>query len=552
MITWIQNFLLKRGGPLILILLGIIIVAFVFTIGETPGIVTGERRVEERFFGVNLQNPQEVEQLMLRTEISYYLNTGEFPRNPQILQRDATLRLALLDLADKIALPNPNVEQLHGFVTTRPAFLDEDGSFSPTLYNEFLDLVDANPIIRSAMVERVLNEDFRRDRVLDLIIEPSLILPEEAVFSVKQSLTRFAVEKFTLARPATNALGPIDEAALASFFAERSNAYATAEERSFLLTRFPAEQFISRVAAPTEAALRSWFQNSSLRRELSDAARAAAGEDAEVPSVDDLLAAHHDAILAAWKDREARRIAGDVAHDFAFALWESRAKPSPEALTAMAAEFGGTVELTPLVSLREPGSFLPRDIVREGFNLDSEQFFTEEFVIAEGYGVIVLKDIVLSRIPELSTVREAVVADYIEQARDELLVEKGNALRSAVLEAHSAGSDLAAIAESAGASFQSFGSFSLQTPPSGLSRGLIERLLELPAGEVSPFITLGEEGHVLIMSERLVPEVNPESGQVRMMRENLGRFSSMVTGQNLLEELVQKQERLIEAQRMRR
>ena len=60
MISWIQNHLIRHGRWIFISLLVVIIVAFVFTIGNTPGCTTNRSNyVAENFFGYDLNSPNE-------------------------------------------------------------------------------------------------------------------------------------------------------------------------------------------------------------------------------------------------------------------------------------------------------------------------------------------------------------------------------------------------------------------------------------------------------------------------------------------------------------
>jgi hypothetical protein len=56
MISWIQHHLIRHGRWVFLSLLAVIIVAFVFTIGNTPGCTTDRSGYEENlYYGIDLE-----------------------------------------------------------------------------------------------------------------------------------------------------------------------------------------------------------------------------------------------------------------------------------------------------------------------------------------------------------------------------------------------------------------------------------------------------------------------------------------------------------------
>ena len=55
MISWIQKYFQQHFKVMFAVLLGVIIISFVFTIGAAPGIGRADRRMIDReFFGYNL------------------------------------------------------------------------------------------------------------------------------------------------------------------------------------------------------------------------------------------------------------------------------------------------------------------------------------------------------------------------------------------------------------------------------------------------------------------------------------------------------------------
>ncbi|HLP25625.1 MAG TPA: peptidyl-prolyl cis-trans isomerase, partial [Acidobacteriota bacterium] len=60
MISWIQTYFQKHFRTVFAVLLGVVIISFVFTIGAAPGIGrAGNKVLEQPFFGHNLGNEQD-------------------------------------------------------------------------------------------------------------------------------------------------------------------------------------------------------------------------------------------------------------------------------------------------------------------------------------------------------------------------------------------------------------------------------------------------------------------------------------------------------------
>jgi peptidyl-prolyl cis-trans isomerase D len=79
MITWIQKYFQHHFRTIFAVLLVLIIVSFVFTIGASPGLGHGDRRLVDRpFFGYNLGLQQDQSRLMGDAGLSANLQMGAF------------------------------------------------------------------------------------------------------------------------------------------------------------------------------------------------------------------------------------------------------------------------------------------------------------------------------------------------------------------------------------------------------------------------------------------------------------------------------------------
>ncbi len=94
MISWIQIHLMRHGRWLFLSLLAIIIVAFVFTIGNTPGCSANESNYQAQYFyGIDLNSKRASQPIIDTTSLSVFLNSRQL-RNNQEFQSEVMSRIA--------------------------------------------------------------------------------------------------------------------------------------------------------------------------------------------------------------------------------------------------------------------------------------------------------------------------------------------------------------------------------------------------------------------------------------------------------------------------
>ena len=137
MISWIQHHLIRHGRWIFLTLLALIIVAFVFTIGATPGCTTDRSGYEENlFYGIDLNSPRDSEVIIEKVQLSAILN-GQEIRSDEQFQNQLTSRIALLHLAEEIGVPSPNKETLSDYITF---IIFIKNQFTQTIIEQIQDL----------------------------------------------------------------------------------------------------------------------------------------------------------------------------------------------------------------------------------------------------------------------------------------------------------------------------------------------------------------------------------------------------------------------------
>ena len=169
MISWIQHHLIRHGRWIFLTLLALIIVAFVFTIGATPGCTTDSSGYEENlFYGIDLNSPRKSEVIIEKVQLSAILN-GQEIRSDEQFQNQLASRIALLHLAEEMGVPSPNQKTLSEYITTKAAFLGANGKFSADAYTSFVDSMESNPRMSQGLLIVVLEEDYLINQISSVL-----------------------------------------------------------------------------------------------------------------------------------------------------------------------------------------------------------------------------------------------------------------------------------------------------------------------------------------------------------------------------------------------
>ena len=163
----IQNRLIRHGRWIFISLLVIVVVAFVFTIGNTPGCTTNRSNyVSENFYGYDLNSPIDRQALGQKTNLSLMLSTGRPAQNDRQFAELLPQRVALLHLTNQIGVPAPSVDELGAYLRSRPIFFGPEGQFSAEVFTRFSDNIESNPEMPKDIISTVLEEDYRIEQDL--------------------------------------------------------------------------------------------------------------------------------------------------------------------------------------------------------------------------------------------------------------------------------------------------------------------------------------------------------------------------------------------------
>ena len=542
MISWIQITFEKHTKAFLAFLLIVITIPFVFTIGASPGIGRGGRKIRSReFFGYNLSSAGVERQMRVDTQISVFLKLGFMvpAEHPQLVML-AYDRLATLALADRNHIAAPSATELSNFITTFRAFQNEQGQFDAKRYADFADQIKANPLFTVADVARVMADEYRIQRINTLLAGPGYVLPAEVTARLIQRNTQWTVRvaEFDLATY-TPAIKPT-EAALAAYFETNASRYEIPPRANVDYVLFTGADFMP--AGPIgDNDVTAYF-------EANKARFTPASSDPAKPAVAPELAAVRPAVEAAMREQAGANGAAKAASDFAYALFDKKlAKDSP-AINELAAHYRGKRATAPLFTSTEPPAGLawPRQIVAEAFRLSDKRYYSDPLAAGNDQVVLLWKETQASYKPVLAEVREKVVADFTAEEQRRLLTENGRQWKAAVEARLAAGTAFdAAVAALSGApksETKNFGPFALLQPPEGLPDAVTSALARLAPGAVSDLLLEAKKGYLVQVAERKLPTVDPASPDYAMHRTGIATNSANATHALVLAELVEAEQ----------
>ncbi|MDQ8206122.1 hypothetical protein QEH52_01275 [Coraliomargarita sp. SDUM461003] len=538
MISWIQHHLIRHGRWIFLSLLAIIIVAFVFTIGNTPGCTTDRSGYKENlFYGIDLNAPREREIVIEKVQLSAYLN-GQQIRSDEQFQTQLTSRIALLHLADEIGVPAPSQETLADYITTKNAFRGPDGQFSADAYTSFVDSMESNPRSQKGLVLLVLEEDYRINQIGSVLAGPGYLLPAEALAQTQRNRTEFTLSTAQIDYASFTPEITADEAALLEYYEANKLRYQIPERIQASYVFFKDSQYATQVPEASEAELREHF--------IANRAQFVADFEANKPASDEgadatpvTFADVREAVAQSYLQEQEARIANQAAQAFAYSLYRDEIKRDSAAFNELLNK--SQVSLTPIEPYTLAGArqrALSPELLESAFQLGGNRYYSDAYAIEGGFAVLIYEGRIAPEIPAFEAVQAEVTADYKAEEKRRLFNEKGESLQAELKAKISEGSAFVAAAEALGLQAQDFESFSAQEAPSELNRSALQTAQGMQAGEVSPMLTTGGSGIFVYVKEKTVPEIASDDEDLVQAEDYLARFAAYTSGAAFANELV--------------
>ncbi len=548
MISWIQRSFQRHFKWLFILLLGVVIVSFVFITNASSGLGQGgdRRQPPKPFFGLDLSLATDLRPLADDARLSVYLR---FAPSREIseseLSQYALNRHATLALADRLGLPAPTQEQIRAHMLTLRAFENPaTGKVEQTRLDDFIDSLKTNPRITEADVSRVITADARVAAYQKLLAGPGYVLPSDVAEILAQRDTVWTLAVASVDGADFSPRIDTSDTALAAWFETNARRYEIAPRVSVDALRVSASTFTDAVTL-TDAEVRAAYDANPARYPAPPS-----------PLIDEKLAADYafaavrSLVEADLRKRGAEQAALKAASDLSVQLFESSTKPADLAAFAASRENTDLVEIGavgPDAIPAQLGGPSARAVATEALRLTAERPYSNPVAIPDGAAILVWRELIPARIPAFEDVRERVLADYQSAEKRRLFNEAGQALHAAVAAAVAAGtpfeSAVNSAVESSGlkATVKTPEPFSLSGNfPRDLDYNVLTSLDSLSKGKVGDFLPVGENsGRLVYVIDQQVPSIDPASAEYATIRDEFASNISQANAAALLSGIVE-------------
>lgn len=537
MISWIQRTFQHHFKWLFLILLGTVIVSFVFITNTSGGLHQAAPKIPDRpFFDLNLASTADQQRLMGDTQLSIILQRGSVEGiSPEQIEEYAKQRYAALHLADSLGLPNPSDDEVAAHVRSLGAFQGSDGKFDAKRYADFRDRLKTDPRMTESDVARVMLGDLRFATYRKLLAGPGYVMPADVVEELSRSSTRWSLALATVDAAAFAPSIEISDTNLIPWFSANARRFEIPARVSVASVEFLSSQFSAGLTF-TDADLRAAYDSNPARFPA---------DDKTIIAPDALFAAVRSKVETTLRAERSARAALSAASDLAVKLIDQNVK---------LADLPGFLAKNNL-TLTEAG-LVGRDIAPASLGgtaataklapitrrLSADAPYSDPVSTPAGAALLVWRDTVAAHSPALTEVRTLAIVGYREAEQRRLFSAAGRQFRTAVQASLAKGQPFAdavaaaATAASLKAEVKTITPFTLATPPKDLDSAVFSTLEKLSQGGVSDFITTrGANGILVHAIEKSTPPADPASPAYTDLRTRLGEFLSGRVAASLLE-----------------
>ncbi len=525
MISWLQS-KVQKHMLLVFIIFAVLIVAFVVEIGNQGPIGGGPKdpMAKLHFFDTPLNTEARRQQFQNDAQLSASLN-GEFrPSENYGFERATALHLANLH-----QIPGPNDAQLEEFLKSRPLFKSPTGEFDPQTYSMIVDNLKLGGRASEADLKRVLEEDFRAQKIWELLQGEGFVSESEILDTLAQRLAKWSILAASADLSTHEPEIEITEEMLQAHYEEFDFNYQTPARRSVSYVTFNASNYVDDIKPTTDELIRHFEANIDRYQPQPTVNEEGEEEPAEPVTFEQArLAVREDLRL-----EEARKLAVEKAHDLVLHIIENEVQNETEGFNALIAENGLSLETTPHFADNETpiGTTWNRSIVSQAFQLSENRFYSEPIEYGDSVLVLFHGSEIEPTIPTFDTIRPRVEADV----RAEQLRQARTAYATELQEKLAASDSPEAFktaAEADGLTVASHEDFTLMEPSEGLDNRLLSAIAELEANQVSDIVRLGNENQAafIYVASKEVPEVDKDDAQytevANAMRNAYSRFSA--------------------------
>lgn len=524
MISWIQNHLIRHGRWIFITLLAVIIVAFVFTIGNTPGITTDKTNYEERvLFGFDINNPNAINEMAGEVGLSLLLQTGSDNRNERQIRNAISDRIVQRYLIEELNIPTPTTEQLRNYLQDLSYFQTDSGSFDNSKYTTFLEQLASNPSASEAQFLKVIALDYQIDQLNSAIEGPGYAVDAQVRLALDSRNTVYDLFNIKADYSSYDPEITVNQDILKEYYGQQMASYETKEkiEASYILFKINSNI----IAKFNDAQLNEYYAEN---KEAIDAQyRATLSEEAASETPEISFEAVKDLVNSTLLSELQEKGAENSANNFTYALYDQSIAYGSEAFEANKTKYAvKEIEIAAYSKGDGNQKGLPANVLNAAFDLNADNYYSDPIRTANGFVVLFHKGRIPAETPTFYAVADQVSSDYKEAEKRKLFNEFGQNLKTQIERIVESGEDFATAATNlSDVTVEAYPDYGYNNRPTGVNPYEFQAVFSLNEGEVSDMMNYGGTGVITFLRSKKIAEYEADNEESNALLKNFKSFS---------------------------
>lgn len=488
MITWIQRILTRHYKWMFVLLILCVALPFIFNVGASPGITSDDKSAgRQMYFGLNLNDPRDVQPLLRDASISHYMDTGQAIMSERQANELSLPRPALLKLAEELMIGKPNDAELVEYIKTKTAFKGEDGKFSQEAYEKFIELINSDPETTEDHIREVLSEDYQIDEVVRALAGPGYVQPFEAVHAVERSETKWSVEVATLDYNDVEKSIIVNDDELNKYFELHKNSYKT---------------------EPKVRASYVVFESKN------------------------------------YKGESGSKQASEAASDFLFKIYEKDVKYKSDEFNELLKKYNLRLKDLPAYTRTSyiDNAPLPVSLLDEVFTLNKDHYYTDIVETKDGTAIGFFNELTPAVQLSLKDIEERVKTDYLATQRVKMAEVKSVTMKTNIESALKKGTKFAEAAKKESLGITAYKDFKITEAPEGIrNNAILLKMLNLKQDQMSDLIQTDEKAYLVYVTKKDIPSIPEDDERVQNVLKGLENMTSVGRAKSFINELMTRE-----------
>ena len=402
-------------------------------------------------------------------------------------------------------------------------FQNESGDFDSSKYDIFIGQLESNPSASEVQFLKILAEDYQIDQLNSVIEGPGYAVDAQVQLSLDARNTEYDLFNIKVDYETYNPEFEVTQEILKDYYLLNQAAYETEEKVDASYVLFKINSNI--IAKFKDEELEAYYsENKDSVDALYRSTLEADSEELEEEITIDKVQAIVNAELL---NQMQANVAENAANNFTYALYDQSIEYGSEAFESTKKKYVvKEIEIGPYSNSEIPQKGLSSELLKTGFDLNSEKYYSDPVKTKDGYAVLLYKGRTLPEIPTFFSVVDELASDYREAEKRKLFNEYGKTLKTEIEAIVQLENDFeSSVSQLSDVTVEAYPNYSYYNRPDDVNPYELQAVFRLNPGEVSDMIKYGETAILTYLRSKTVIDYEADSEESTRLLESFKSFS---------------------------